>query len=314
MKFYIKGRTARHIKARLALGAVLLVSLWFLPAPAISEEVTLTHKQITLNGNLELADGKAFSDGIILITHGTLAHNKMEIIATLQSLFRERELSTLAINLSLGVSNRHGPYDCATPHTHRHTDAIDEIAAWIDWLGERGTDKIVVMGHSRGGNQTAWYLAENADDQRIRGGVLIAPATWDPDKAAKSYLKQYKKPLPELLESMKQRVAAGKGDQMIENVDMIYCPKTTVTANAFVNYYEDNPLRDTPQTLKRVSKPVMVIAGSEDAVVTDLPEKMAKASLQNVRFEVLEGARHFFRDLYSDDIADLTVEFMENLP
>ena len=43
-------------------------------------------------------------------------------------------------------------------------------------------------------------------------------------------------------------------------------------------------------------------------------EKMAKAGPSGVRFEIIEGAGHFFRDLYADDIADLTADFIENLP
>ena len=49
-------------------------------------EVTLAQGAITLNARLELADGKTLKDGVILMTHGTLAHNGMEIIQTLQGL------------------------------------------------------------------------------------------------------------------------------------------------------------------------------------------------------------------------------------
>jgi len=43
-----------------------------------AKEVTLRHKGLTLNANLELAAGKTPADGVILMTHGGLAHRDME--------------------------------------------------------------------------------------------------------------------------------------------------------------------------------------------------------------------------------------------
>ena len=54
-------------------------------------------------------------------------------------------------------------YDCATPHTHRHADAVEEIGAWLGWLQSQGVAKVALLGHSRGGNQTARFAAAHAD-------------------------------------------------------------------------------------------------------------------------------------------------------
>ena len=54
-------------------------------------------------------------------------------------------------------------YDCATPHRHRHTDAMAEIGAWLDWLKAQGAEQVALLGHSRGGNQTARFAAATAD-------------------------------------------------------------------------------------------------------------------------------------------------------
>ena len=76
-----------------------------------AQEVTTSHHTLTLNAELKLAEGSTLADGVLLITHGTLAHNKMELIATLQDLLTDAGINTLAINLSLGIDNRHGMYD-----------------------------------------------------------------------------------------------------------------------------------------------------------------------------------------------------------
>jgi hypothetical protein len=52
-----------------------------------------------------------------------------------------------------------------------------------------------------------------------------------------------------------------------------------------------------------------VIAGSEDPIATGLPAALAGAAA-NVRVEEIEGADHFFRDLYADELVEIAVEFM----
>lgn len=66
---------------------------------------------------------------------------------------------------------------------------------------------------------------------------------------------------------------------------------------------------DTPTNLKSIKFPVIVIAGSLDTLVTDLPEGLGQASLEGpTSLEILEGAHYFFRDLDGDDLATLIVE------
>ncbi len=66
-----------HIRGQLVTVLALLLTLSW-PSPA--EEVTLQHKGLTLNANLMLAEDKTLSDGVLLVVHGTLAHNRMEIV------------------------------------------------------------------------------------------------------------------------------------------------------------------------------------------------------------------------------------------
>ncbi len=61
---------------RAAMGMLLLFASVSLQA----KEVTQQYLGLTINANLELADGKALQDGVVLILHGTMAHNLMEIV------------------------------------------------------------------------------------------------------------------------------------------------------------------------------------------------------------------------------------------
>lgn len=287
---------------------VVLLLLW--SGINLAEEVKLQHGELTLNANLEKASDSWPAGPVVLLTHGTLAHNGMEIITTLQQLLLENGISSLALSLGLGLSDRHGMYDCATPHTHHHTDALDEIGQWLGWLKEQGVENAALLGHSRGGNQTAWFAAER-DDPVIKKIVLVAPQTWDKDADAADYEKRYSKPLAPVLARANDMVAKKKGDSMLEKVDFIYCSDTSATASAVVSYYNPDPRFDTVYLLPKIGKPVLVFVGSEDEVSKGQVEKVAPVAEKSaVELVVIDGADHYFRDLYAEDLVDQVVEFI----
>lgn len=280
--------------------------------PAISaKEVKLAHTGLNISANLEVAEGSNIKNGVVLMTHGTLAHNKMEIMSTMQDLLKERGVNTLAINLGLGLDNRKGFYDCNTPHSHKHTDALDEIDVWFKWLKEQGVKKVTLLGHSRGGNQTAWFAAER-DKAEIKNVVLIAPQTWSNKYADEEYKTRYKKSLQPLLNKAQKLVKADKPDTWMEKTDFIYCKETKVKASSFVSYYRSEPRMDTPYLIPKIGKPVLIVAGTEDTVVKNIDKKVAPlVDDKKVKLLVVDGADHSFRDLYAEDIADAVESFFK---
>lgn len=292
-------------------GALLFVQAT--PTIAAEEEIRLEHAGLTINANLVAAqDG--WQDGtVVLVTHGTTGHYGMEIITSLQSLLAEQGLTSLAPNLSLGLDDRHGAYDCAVPHAHRHTDALDEIGVWVDWLKTKGVKDLVLLGHSRGGNQTAWFAAERPDPV-VSGVVLVAPATWSEAYAKNDYEKRFATELDPLLKRAEALVAAGTGDEWMEDTGFIYCPDAKVQAQSFVSYHAPEPRMDTPSLLDKIKVPVLVIAGTEDEVVPDVAEKVEPyADGKRVRLEAIEGADHFFRDLNADEVVEFVKAFADEL-
>jgi pimeloyl-ACP methyl ester carboxylesterase len=221
----------------------------------------------------------------------------------------ERGLSSLAINLSLGIDDRPAAmYDCPTPHTHEHIDAVNEIATWVGWLKEQGAGRIVLLGHSRGGNQAARYAAGRADPV-VTDLVLIAPPSWDEGDAARDYAARYRTPLQPILAQAQTLVSAGKGSELMKPMGFVYCEDTRASAAAVVSYYAPDPDMDTPRLLPRIGIPVVVFAGSEDKVATGLIEKTEPlADGERIELVIMEGADHFFRDLYSEEIADALAE------
>lgn len=307
-RFRASGPLARF---GFAILAVLLAS-----SPPRAEEVTVEHKGLTLNANLVLADGKEVSNGVILMTHALLQHNKMEVMRAFQRLFQERGYSTLAMTFSAGVDDRRGPYDCATPHRYTAEDHVEEIGLWVDWLKARGAGQVVLAAHSSSGNNMGRYAMET-DEPAIMKELFFTPGTGRFQGIAlkeETYWAQYRVKLADVRARARALVEAGQGDAIMEGVDFLFCPKANVTANSFLSYYRpESILRPTvPVFVDKQPRPVLVIGASEDDVAPDLIDKIAPhIDGARVRLVVMEGCGHFLRDLCGDDAVDAAVAFLE---
>lgn len=278
-----------------------------------AEEIKLPFKGLTLNATLELAAGKAIADGAIVMTHAGLAHGEAETMVYLQNLLKEKGYNTLAITLSLGRDNRHGPYDCKIAHRHRYADAADEIAAWVAWLKTRGAQRVAVLGHSRGGGQTAVYAAEH-EDASVKAVVLLAPATRANSNAA-DYRQRTGKPLAPILAKAQKLVNDGKGGAVLANSSLLACRDSAATADSFVSYYGPDPRLDTPYLIPKLKLPTLIVVAGNDEIVVGLDKHIAPlADGKRVQMKVVDAADHFFRDLYADDAVDAIDGFLKNIP
>lgn len=295
--------------SRLAVAGVLVIA-GLAGTPAIADEVKLAYKGLTLNANRELAAGKKISDGVMLIVHGTLAHGGMDVIRTFQDLLKAKGWNSLAINLSYGVNDRHGMFECANVQRHRHADALGEIDAWVKWLEGQGARSITLAGHSRGANQVAWYVTEG-NRASVRNLVFFAPGMLDRGAFVQRYEEQYKKPIQPLLAESESLIKAGKGATELKGWPFLNCRETTVTAESFVSYYAPDAIPETPALMKKLKQPVLVVIGTQDDIHPDVVGKVSPlADGKRVQLKVIEGADAFFRDFLAEDAVDAVAAFL----
>lgn len=286
------------------ISIALMFSLTILQT-AVAETVSLDSNGLTLRADWETVD--ELMDEAVLLLHGTMAHKDMEIIQTLQDGLFENGVNTLAISLSLGLEQRTGMLPCEGTHIHQHANAGKELALWVEWLQRKGIEKIWLLGHSRGGNQvTSFVLTHPA---KISGLILVAPPSVDSADLAKNYQQHYGKSLDSLLVLAQMQSANGSG-QALESTGFLHCDSSSVSPQSFLSYYRDANL-NTAQLLERINLPVLVVSGTEDAISPDIGRAAAQLNQSNIRLLVVDGADHFFRDLYADDIVDAIVERME---
>jgi pimeloyl-ACP methyl ester carboxylesterase len=290
---------------RNVLAAVMLYLSLNLPVNA--DMVQITHQGMTLNGALTVADGKSLTtDGVVMMVHGTLGHAQMDTLKTLQEVLNEYGYNVLAINLSLGVTDRPlQMYSCEQPQNHQHTDALGEIEAWLHWLAtEHAVTEVILLGHSRGGNQVAWFMTSHAAPL-VKAVVLLAPMTHQVGT-------QLTEKQQEILTKAQQQIALERPEALLEEVPFLYCPTATASAAAIVSYVSPEPKMHTPNLLADLSQPTLVIGGSEDDVVLNLAEQVTPLTEQHAQLKYYEvmGAGHFFRDLYAYDVVTAINDFL----
>lgn len=291
----------------LHLAVVMTILLAFGSLQA--KEVSQQHRGLTLNANLEIAEGKDFKDGMVLILHGILGHNKMELVATSQQILLENEMNSLAINLSLSRSNRHGFFDCTWPHYHQQDDVFEELNLWVDWLRKKGVSKIALMGHSRGSNQSMVYAAEHLDPT-VTHLVLLSPGA---DDVRETHEKRYGSVLNATADLMQEMIKSNKGEELIDGVDFWFCPKATVTANSYLSYYgEMSKFREFQTYIPQIPVPTLIITGTMDERFPNV-RKNIRPFIDNKRIysSEIENAGHFFRDLNLEEAVETMIDFLK---
>ncbi|WP_038051135.1 alpha/beta hydrolase [Thioalkalivibrio sp. ALJ1] len=288
----------------------LAVAGLFASSAMAAEKVTLEHDDLTLVGHMKEGMGASPSDGVVLMLHGTLAHGRMEVMAAVQDLLADHGLNSLSINLSYGIDAREGMFECDAPVRHGIDDHMQEVSLWHQWLQDEGYGPVTLFGHSRGANHMARYLTAH-EPEDIKGLVLVAASTFDEEEAAAEYEEQAGTPLQVLLDRAKELQRMDQEETLMEDVRFLFCEELDVTPRAFLGSYEPTSENDTPTVIRGIQTPTLVIVGSEDDVVPDLPEKVeAVKDSGDISVMTVDGADHFFRDFFADDVADFAADFI----
>jgi pimeloyl-ACP methyl ester carboxylesterase len=265
------------------------------PALAAAEPVQIKPSLLKLNGNLELPAGDRLEgENVVVIVHGMLSHYGEETVAALQKNLKARGIATLAINLSLGIDDRRGPRACNVVHDYALAGARREIRLWLEWLTAQHAKTIDIVGFSRGGAQIA---AIGPELPTVRRMVLMAPAFATAPEQAAAYQRVYGHPLAPELE------AARKEPLQKRTVDFLTCKQAPVLGAAFLDAYTEMP----PKLAAKTGHPTLVIVAGKDDMVPDLATKLPS----EVKPVLIDGASHFFLDLYGEEAADLIVKFLK---
>jgi len=262
-------------------------------APAHAEPVQIKPSLLRLNGNLELPPGKTASDGLVVMVHGTLSWHGQETIAALQKNLKARGLGSLAVTLSLGVDDRQRTRRCDVVHDYALAGAKREVGLWLEWLKGQKAQHVDLLGFSRGGAQVAAFAPEF---QNVRKVVLLAPAFATSVEQAEIYKRSFGHDLAPEIEKARENPLQKR------TVDFLTCKQATVLNATFLDGYAELP----PRLAAKTGHPTLVIVAGKDEVVPDLAKRLPS----EVKPVVIDGADHFFHDLYGEEAADAIAKFL----
>ena len=289
--------------------ALAVISLASFAGRSAAEEVTLEYLGLELTANLEMAPGKSFKDGAVLLVHDTQAHGRVELMAALQDGLRDQastrspsrwdSASTSGTACSIaGLSRITGmrmpstrlPPGCAGSRT-------------------RERQSVTVAGHGRGANQAALY-AINKLDKTVKRLVLIAPLMQTPEKTEAEYRARFGKPLRPELGKAEELVATERGNQLTDVAGFLNCQHAQVTAGAFADYYGVNEKFKTTNLLQSIKIPVLLAVGDADPNLGEIQAAQGEfAGYKTVTFAIIPGADQDFRDAGADEVAKKIKEF-----
>jgi len=167
-----------------------------------------------------------------------------------------------------------------------------DLAAWSQFLLERGFSRVGILGHSLGAVKAIYTLAENCP-----AGVVALVAV-SPPRLSYSYFCQTPraKRFRETFETASQLVAGGRDDELLE-ID--FPLRYFVSARGFVDRYGPAERYNVLKLLERVNVPTLVTYGSEevnDLAFRGMPDEVAALRSEQNRLQVavIAGADHIY--------------------
>ena len=280
---------------KLMLLTLLLTFLSF--GKPVSIFIDFEGKRLKANAEWAVPEGVKPKVAILWL-HGLFQTHKMrEPISQQREFWVSKGYPVLSPTLTLGVNDRKEPYDCSYPLDHPYELNIKEIEEWVRWLKGQGVEKIILAGHSMGGQEIIHTAEKLSGDRAIVGVLAVSPAKGVPRKHP-------------LLKKAKELVEKGKGRTLLET-SFFYCQKTKVSARTLYTYYGVD--RNIGKSLRKIKVPVLIVWGGEDDRVKNLPSFLKPYLKENVRIEVVDYADHFFRDIAGEDLRDIALEFFREI-
>jgi len=291
---------------------LLIIFLTFFSKNVFSEITTINLNSTYLNKNIKINANhytNPHSNNTVAISiHGTRGFKTMEIISVLSENLLDLNVDTIAPNISYGINDRGNEFlSCDIKHLHNRHENINEIIRWFLFAVERDYNNIILIGHSRGG-QDIMHAYEKilkiypSESEKISSIVLLAPLTDNLEDINNSLEESNNMTINALLEKDK--------DKLIK-INFLSCPNTTVKVSSFLSYYNISPHEQITQMLKDIKINTYVFTASEDVFVPKTHSKISNIINENIKLIQIDGSDHFFRDLFLDEVIENLANFIE---
>ena len=278
---------------------------------SLSDPLKLEHESILLNGIYSSIPYK--SKSIALILHGTRGHQNLELITSLRDSLLANGVDSLTINLSYGIDNRANDFlSCDIEHRHKQSNSQHEIKLWYEYIKKIGYEKIYLIGHSRGGLDIINFYEslDSKNQDSINSVFLLAPISETWKSLSDRYKESYNINTWDLVKKKTKKL----------KISFLGCEDATVYRDTFLDYYfirgdtyffdsevAEFASRGLNLHLTNTTGKVHVITASEDTITPNTYKIVndIAARRKNIELYQVDGADHFFRDFYFDDLMEI---------
>lgn len=205
---------------------------------------------------------------------------------------------------SLVANNRGAGYSGAA--TEDFAGCIHDIRANIEFMVERGFQRIALVGHSKGGVKVAYYLSQTRDP-RVASLGLLSPAenvhgvpVWMANSMGYGDIRQF-------IPTVRKMVKEGRGDTILTIPIWPYF----VSAKTFLDHYKvrgDNVLL----LARSFTLPMFALCGERELDWCKPVASLNKRHNSNVTVVILPGADHVYTNCEAA-AAEAIVNWLDNL-
>lgn len=242
--------------------------------------ITLERDGLQLVGTREEPFGEIYDMAIIF--HGFTANRNTSLLKEITNSLRDENIASVRFDFN-GYGDSDGKFENMTV-----LNEIEDANAILNYVKtDPHVRNIYLVGHSQGG-VVASMLAGLYPDL-IKKVVLLAPAA-----------------------TLKSDALKGNTQGVTYNPDHIpdRLPFKDLTLGGFyLRIAQQLPIYEVSA---QFTKPVCLIHGTDDTVVSPNASKKYDQIYQNSTLHLIEGADHCFSDNYQKNAVNLTADFLQN--
>ncbi|MET0122345.1 MAG: alpha/beta fold hydrolase [Candidatus Thiodiazotropha sp. 6PLUC9] len=284
-----------RVTRSLSLFKLVLASLLMLSLPCQGETI----QQRMPNGLLASAEylESANDESPILILHGFLQTRDFFTVRRIADALHDDGHTVLLPNLSLGIEQRSQSLACEAIHSHNMELDRDEVAIWVNWLSQRTSKPVTLIGHSIGSLTLLAYLHANSPNNNIKQSILVSLIAFAQGPIAKENSAEKKRAEKDL----------DVDKHGIHNYKLAFCDIYPTRPDHYLSYLRWDQTLVT-EALLGLSKKPSIILGSKDNRLS--PEW--KPLLNQIKANVveIEDANHFFDHAHEFDLFEAIIELL----
>jgi len=195
-------------------------------------------------------------------------------------------------------------------------ESLLDIDAWIEWAVEQGYTKIILSGHSHGTEKVVYYMNNGKYKDKVTALVLMGFCD-----SVGTQQKFEKTITVNLMAEAKEKVASGKGYEILTGHRRANCGELPISASSYINYFsKDSELSKTTPfrnasplpMIRNINVPVLATIGDhEEYTIIPITEAMTllEKENKNIKAHQIIGSNHVYKG-YQQDLINLVKQFL----